>query len=78
MESNFRKTNYKELARMQMSETRSLVISKNSRGGYTIAQQLEVIDDGARASAFLKGAIHIDDLDELIKTLESAKEIDES
>lgn len=56
---------YNELARAQVQETRSLVISSFSKGGYTIAQQLKVQEDNHTMNVSLKGAFHIDSVDGL-------------
>lgn len=53
---------YNELARAKVQLNRSLVISECSKGGYTIAQQLEVKEEKHTMNVFLKGALHIDDL----------------
>lgn len=56
---------YEELARAQVQQKRSLVISSFSKGGYTIAQQLEVEENNHKMNVSLKGAFHIDDIDGL-------------
>lgn len=58
-------TKYDELARAQIQPKRSLVVSSFSKGGFTIAQQLEVEENGHRMNVSLKGAFHIEDLDGL-------------
>lgn len=55
-------TKYTEIAKAKVSPTRTIVISECSKGGFTIAQQLETTEDGKPISVFLKGAFHIDDL----------------
>lgn len=52
---------YEELARAKVQPNRSLVISECSKGGFTIAQQLEVKEGNHTMNVFLKGALHIDD-----------------
>lgn len=52
---------YEELARAKVQPNRSLVISKCSKSGFTIAQQLEVKEGNHTMNVFLKGALHIDD-----------------
>ena len=65
---------YNEVATIQISDNKNLVISECSTGGYTIAQQM-VINDGSRTmKVFLKNAIHIDNLSSL---KEIAKKIEE-
>lgn len=56
---------YKEICRAKIANTRNAVISKCSKGGYTLAQQLEVQEDKSKTSVFLKGALHIDSLESL-------------
>lgn len=56
---------YEELARAQVQENRSLVISNFSKGGYTIAQQLKVQENNHTLNVSLKGALHIDDINGL-------------
>lgn len=56
---------YTEICRAKIANTRNAVISKCSKGGYTLAQQLEVQEDKAKTSVFLKGALHIDSLESL-------------
>lgn len=56
---------YKEICRAKIANTRNAVISKCSKGGYTLAQQLEVQEGQNKTSVFLKGALHIDSLESL-------------
>lgn len=53
---------YIELARAKVQPNRSLVISECSKNGFTIAQQLEVQEGNHTMNVFLKGALHIDDI----------------
>lgn len=53
---------YFELARAKVQPNRSLVISECSKNGFTIAQQLEVKEGNHTMNVFLKGALHIDDV----------------
>lgn len=55
------KITYDEIARGRISKSKNLVISKCSKGGYTLAQQVEADDDGNKISIFLKGAFRIED-----------------
>lgn len=61
------KTEYTELSRAKISATRNAVISKCSRGGFTVAQQISVDEnDGSQTmSVFLKGALHVDSVESL-------------
>lgn len=57
---------YEELAKAPISNSRNIVISKCSKGGYTIAQQLAAEEENSRMIfVFLKGAFHIEDLNAL-------------
>lgn len=53
---------YKELAKARIQDKRSVVISTCSKGGYTIAQQLEVKEGDFSTVVFLKGALHVDNI----------------
>lgn len=55
------KTYYNELASAEITDSRNIVISECSKGGFTIAQQLKV--EGTRV--FMKGAFHVNDLEGL-------------
>jgi hypothetical protein len=54
------KIEYNEVSKAKISKSRNVVISSCSKGGYTIAQQLEAQEDGKSTCVFLKGALHID------------------
>lgn len=56
---------YTEICRAKIADTRNAVISRCSKGGFTLAQQLEVQENKAKTSVFLKGALHIDSLENL-------------
>ncbi len=60
------KIEYDELSRCRISNAKSVVISKCSKGGFTIAQQVDVPDDGALSTVFLKGAIHVKGRSEML------------
>lgn len=53
---------YNELSRAKVTDSRNIVISNCSKGGFTIAQQLEAKENDKTTSVFLKGAFHVDDL----------------
>lgn len=53
---------YNEISRAKVSDSRNIVISTCSKGGYTIAQQLVAQEDGRTTSVFMKGAFHVDDV----------------
>lgn len=62
------KIEYKELSKAKVSESRNIIISECSKGGFTVAQQVEVKGDkktDQTIMVFLKGAFHIDELNGL-------------
>lgn len=54
----YEKAHYTELSNAEITENRNIVISECSKGGFTVAQQLNA--DGTKV--FMKGALHIDNL----------------
>lgn len=54
----YKKAHYTELSNAEITENRNIVISECSKGGFTVAQQLNA--DGTKV--FMKGALHIDNL----------------
>ena len=56
------KIEYNEISRAKATDSRNIVISSCSKGGFTIAQQLEAKENDKTTSVFLKGAFHIDDI----------------
>lgn len=56
------KTEYRELSRAKVTDSRNIVISDCSKGGFTVAQQLEVKENDKFTTVFMKGAFHIDDI----------------
>lgn len=56
------KVEYNEISRAKVTDSRNIVISTCSKGGYTIAQQLEAKENDKVTSVFLKGAFHVDDI----------------
>lgn len=68
------KAEYKQLSYARVSKSKNIVVSKCSKGGFTIAQQLVVADDQNEVSVFLKGAYHIKDLDALIAVRDALDE----
>ena len=59
------KANYSEISKAKVSESRNIVISSCSKGGFTVAQQLEVKEDGKSVNVFLKGAFHVETVEGL-------------
>lgn len=56
------KVEYNEISRAKVTDSRNVVISVCSKGGFTIAQQLEAKENDKTTSVFLKGAFHVDDI----------------
>lgn len=56
------KVEYNEISRAKVTDSRNIVISACSKGGFTVAQQLEAKENDKTTSVFLKGAFHVDDL----------------
>ena len=72
----YNKTTYEEIERIKVGDTKSIVISKCSKGGYTIAQQLLVVDEnGNKNTVFLKGALHVNDVSDLTKMRDALNNI---
>ena len=56
------KIEYRELSRAKVTDSRNIVISNCSKGGSTIAQQLEAKENDKTTSVFMKGAFHVEDI----------------
>lgn len=56
------KIEYHELSRAKITDSRNIVISNYSKGGFTIAQQLEAKENDKTISVFMKGAFHVEDI----------------
>lgn len=56
------KTEYTEIARASVTESRNIVISDCSRGGFTIAQQVVAKEGNKETPVFMKGAFHVNDI----------------
>lgn len=56
------KIKYHELSRAKITDSRNIVISSCSKGGFTIAQQLEAKENDKITSVFMKGAFHVEDI----------------
>lgn len=57
------KIRYEEISKANISDARNLVISRCSKGGFTLAQQILAKDGKHEVGVFMKGAIHIKDID---------------
>ena len=69
---------YEELGSIKISEAKYLVISKCSKGGYTIGQKMIIKDGDKTIEMFLKGAIHINNLETLKEISDCILEIAEN
>jgi len=56
------KTEYTEITKAAVTESRNIIISDCSRGGFTIAQQVVVKEEDRETPVFMKGAFHVDDI----------------
>lgn len=56
------KIEYKEISKAKVTDSRNVVISSCSKGGFTLAQQLEAKENDKTTTVFLKGAFHVDDI----------------
>lgn len=56
------KIEYNEISKAKVSDSRNIVISSCSKGGFTIAQRLEANENGKITTVFMKGAFHVDDI----------------
>ena len=56
------KIEYHELSRAKVTDSRNIVISNCSKGGFTIAQQLEAKENDKTTSVLMKGAFHVEDI----------------
>ena len=54
-----------ELSRAKVTDSRNIVISSCSKGGFTVAQQLQAKENDKTTSVFLKGAFHVEDVNGL-------------
>ena len=57
---------FTELASAEVNTSKELVISERIKGGYTIGQRIMVQDGKKMLGVFLKGAIYVKGVDELI------------
>ena len=57
---------FKELASAEVNTAKELVISERNKGGFTIGQRIMVQDGKKKLGMFLKGAIYVKGVDELI------------
>lgn len=64
--SNVGRTQYRELSKAKVTDTRNAVISECSRGGFTIAQQIEAKEAGCVTTLFMKNAIQVDSIERLV------------
>ena len=55
-------TEYSEISSAKITDTRSIVISDCSRGGFTVAQRMDVTENNHTNRLYMKGAFHINDI----------------
>lgn len=60
------KTEYNELSSASIQDTRDIVISEYSKGGFTLAQKLIVEEGNKKTGVYMKNSIHIDDVEGLM------------
>lgn len=68
------KLQYEQYTKVKIANSRNLVISACSKGGFTMAQQIEVNENGDPMCIFLKGAFHIDSISGLIAIRDALNE----
>ena len=57
---------FKELASAEINIAKELVISERNKGGFTIGQRIMVQDGKKKIGMFMKGAIYVKGIKELI------------
>ena len=68
------KLQYEQYSKAKIANSRNLVISACSNGGFTMAQQIEVNENDNPMYIFLKGAFHIDSISGLIAIRDALNE----
>ena len=56
---------YTEISNAEITDTRSIVVSRCSKGGFTIAQKVNIKEGDMTTPIFMKGAFHVDTLEGL-------------
>lgn len=59
------KTTYNPVWQVKLSDNKFLVLSECSKGGYTLGQKIIAKDGENDIDIFLKGTVHIKDIDTL-------------
>lgn len=59
-------SDYTVLSEAQITKTRTAVVSRHVRGGFTIAQQFQAVEGDQIVKMFMKGAFHVDSVGGLI------------
>lgn len=62
VKSNKIKVKYSEISSARITENRNIVISDCSRGGFTLAQRVDVTENNYTDKIYKKGAIQIPDI----------------
>jgi len=64
------KSSYKEISNAQISDKRKLVISQHIKDGepcgFTLAQQMDVVEGKKITKVFLRGGVHIASVENLV------------
>ena len=53
---------YSEISSARITDNRCIVISDCSRGGFTVAQRMDVTENNYTSKLYMKGAFHINDI----------------
>lgn len=67
MSSKSKGTEYTEISKARITDNRSIIISDCSRGGFTVAQRMEVTENNHTNMVYMKGAFHINDIHGLLE-----------
>lgn len=62
MANKKRNIKYSEISSAKVTDNRSIIISDCSRGGFTVAQRMDIIENNHTNKVYLKGAFHINDI----------------
>jgi predicted deacylase len=69
------RTDFKELSHAKLQDTRRVVISENlAMGGFTIAQHVTVTEGNTSSNIYLRGAIHVNELEGLYNLRDALNE----
>ncbi len=60
------KVEFTKISTAKIQEKRDMVISRCSKGGYTLAQRVFVKEGNNTTTVYMKGAIHVDSIDGIV------------